>query len=96
MYVSHRCDFYLLVLVTGRDCETGELQLMVNFVTKGDNKKLLQPLVDQITASFPQVVNTWYSILGPSPSFNKDAYFGVNRSDLCHWIRLLSFFYRDD
>lgn len=72
------------MLLTGRDCETGQLQLMVNFVTKGDNKKLLQPLVVQIAASFPQVVNTWYSILAPSASFNEDAYFGVNRSSLCH------------
>lgn len=40
-----------------RDCDTGELQLMINFVTKGDKHELLRPLVDQITSLFPQVVS---------------------------------------
>uniref|UniRef100_A0A7I4CQQ9 TRAM domain-containing protein n=1 Tax=Physcomitrium patens TaxID=3218 RepID=A0A7I4CQQ9_PHYPA len=49
-----------LTIRSGRDCETGQLQLMVNFVTKGDKKDLLQPLVDQITTSFPQVAEVLY------------------------------------
>jgi 23S rRNA (uracil-5-)-methyltransferase RumA len=64
-----------LTIRSGRDCETGELQLMVNFVTKGDNKKLLQPLVEQITASFPQVVsvvNNVNSAVGPSSIVDKE------------------------
>ena len=40
-----------------RDCDTWELQLMINFVTKGDKHELLRPLVDQITSLFPQVVS---------------------------------------
>lgn len=52
--------FFNLAFETCRDCETGQLQLMVNFVTKGDKKDLLQPLVDQITTSFPQVVSRGY------------------------------------
>jgi tRNA/tmRNA/rRNA uracil-C5-methylase (TrmA/RlmC/RlmD family) len=45
-----------LIIRSGRDCNTGELQLMVNFVTKDDKPELLQPLVDHISASFPQLV----------------------------------------
>ena len=48
--------FFAIVFLIDRDRETGQLQLMVNFVTKGDKKELLQPLVDLITAAFPQVV----------------------------------------
>lgn len=75
------CNFYALVFLTGRDCETGQLQLMVNFVTKGDNKELLQPLVDRITASFPQVVTNESllpSFAWSSMSCNEEAYYGVN------------------
>ncbi len=32
---------------------------MVNFVTKDDKPELLQPLVDHISASFPQLVCSW-------------------------------------
>ncbi|KAG0566309.1 hypothetical protein KC19_7G054100 [Ceratodon purpureus] len=64
-----------LTIRSGRDCETGQLQLMVNIVTKGDNKALLQPLVDKITASFPQVVsvvNNVNSAVGPSSIVDKE------------------------
>lgn len=64
-----------LTIRSGRDCETGQLQLMVNFVTKGDNKELLQPLVDQITTAFPQVVsvvNNVNSAVGPSSIVDKE------------------------
>ncbi|XP_024365603.1 uncharacterized protein [Physcomitrium patens] len=64
-----------LTIRSGRDCETGQLQLMVNFVTKGDKKDLLQPLVDQITTSFPQVVsivNNVNSAVGPSSIVDKE------------------------
>ncbi|CAM6046439.1 unnamed protein product [Sphagnum compactum] len=64
-----------LTIRSGRDCNTGELQLMVNFVTKDDKPELLQPLVDHISASFPQVVsivNNVNTSIGPSSVGEKE------------------------
>jgi 23S rRNA (uracil-5-)-methyltransferase RumA len=64
-----------LTIRSGRDCNTGELQLMVNFVTKDDKPELLQPLVDHISASFPQlvsIVNNVNTSIGPSSVGEKE------------------------
>ncbi|CAK9223046.1 unnamed protein product [Sphagnum troendelagicum] len=64
-----------LIIRSGRDCNTGELQLMVNFVTKVDKPELLQPLVDHISASFPQlvsIVNNVNTSIGPSSVGEKE------------------------
>ncbi|CAK9271874.1 unnamed protein product [Sphagnum jensenii] len=64
-----------LTIRSGRDCNTGELQLMVNFVTKDDKPELLQPLVDRISASFPQlvsIVNNVNTSIGPSSVGEKE------------------------
>ncbi|KAL9829554.1 putative methyltransferase [Arabidopsis thaliana] len=45
-----------LMLRTGRNVETGSLELMVNFVTSSYKPELLKPLVDRIS-SIPQVVS---------------------------------------
>lgn len=58
-----------------RDCDTGELQLMINFVTKGDKHELLRPLVDQITSLFPQVVSRGvYSVSYLIPQYKRKLY----------------------
>ncbi|KAK3410868.1 hypothetical protein EUGRSUZ_J02895 [Eucalyptus grandis] len=53
---SHAGFLKHLMLRTGRDIETGQLEVMVNFVTSSYKPELLKPLVEKIT-SFPEVVS---------------------------------------
>ncbi|XP_028088300.1 uncharacterized protein LOC114288877 [Camellia sinensis] len=53
---SHAGYLKHLMLRTGRDVNTGLLQLMVNFVTSSHKPELLNPLVEKISA-IPEVVS---------------------------------------
>lgn len=53
---SHGGFLKHLMLRAGRNIETGQLELMVNFVTSSYKPELLKPLVEKIT-SFPEVVS---------------------------------------
>ncbi|KAI3455520.1 hypothetical protein Pfo_012183 [Paulownia fortunei] len=53
---SHRGFLKHLMLRTGRNVETGQPELMVNFVTSSYKPELLKPLVEKI-AAFPDVVS---------------------------------------
>ncbi|KAL3840840.1 hypothetical protein ACJIZ3_025431 [Penstemon smallii] len=53
---SHRGFLKHLMLRSGRNIETGQPELMVNFVTSAYMPELLKPLVDKV-AAFPEVVS---------------------------------------
>ncbi|XP_030464506.1 uncharacterized protein LOC115683977 [Syzygium oleosum] len=53
---SHAGFLKHLMLRTGRDIETGQPEVMVNFVTSSYKPELLKPLVEKIS-SFPEVVS---------------------------------------
>ncbi|CAM6084302.1 unnamed protein product [Calypogeia fissa] len=67
--VAHKGFLRHLMIRTGRDCDTGDLEVMVNLVTSTYQPDLLQPLVTSLVRSFPQIVsfvNNVTSSLGPS------------------------------
>ncbi|CAA0814660.1 RNA methyltransferase family protein [Striga hermonthica] len=53
---SHRGFLKHLMLRTGRNVETGQPELMVNFVTSSYKPEMLKPIVEKI-ATFPDVVS---------------------------------------
>ncbi|KAL0415149.1 UNVERIFIED_CONTAM: putative RNA methyltransferase BT [Sesamum latifolium] len=58
---SHRGFLKHLMLRTGRNIETGQPELMVNFVTSSYQPELLKPLVEKI-AAFPDVVSVMNNV----------------------------------
>lgn len=54
---THKGFLKHLVIRSGRDSGTGNVQLMVNIVTSTFEPLLLQPLVNELVASIPEVVS---------------------------------------
>ncbi|CAN1152227.1 Uncharacterized RNA methyltransferase CT0009 [Linum perenne] len=93
-YDVHSHDGFLkhLMLRTGRNAETGSLELMVNFVTSSYKIDLLKPLVEKISA-IPEVVsivNNVNTSVG-NTSVGEMEYTLHGRSTITETLRGLSF-----
>ncbi|KAJ7514561.1 hypothetical protein O6H91_23G050100 [Diphasiastrum complanatum] len=82
-----------LMIRSGRDCQNGELQLMVNVVTSDYEPDLLKPLVEHLVSKFPQVVsilnNVTASVGGSAVGEHEYLLHGVRTITEC--LRGLSF-----
>ncbi|PIN26961.1 tRNA uracil-5-methyltransferase [Handroanthus impetiginosus] len=89
---SHRGFLKHLMLRTGRNVETGQAELMVNFVTSSYKPELLKPLVDKISA-FPSVVsivNNVNTSVG-NTSVGEEEYTLIGKSTITETLRGLTF-----
>ncbi|EPS70396.1 hypothetical protein M569_04360, partial [Genlisea aurea] len=89
---SHRGFFKHLMLRTGRNVETGQPELMVNFVTSSYMPELLKPLVEKIS-SLPYVVsivNNVNTSVG-NTSVGEEEYILFGKSTITEGLRGLKF-----
>ncbi|KAL0354598.1 UNVERIFIED_CONTAM: putative RNA methyltransferase CT0009 [Sesamum radiatum] len=89
---SHRGFLKHLMLRTGRNIETGQPELMVNFVTSSYQPELLKPLVEKI-AAFPDVVSVMNNVntsVG-NTSVGEEEYTLFGKSTIMEILRGLKF-----
>ncbi|KAL2243272.1 uncharacterized protein LOC105157711 [Sesamum indicum] len=89
---SHRGFLKHLMLRTGRNIETGQPELMVNFVTSSYQPELLKPLVEKI-AAFPDVVSVMNNVntsVG-NTSVGEEEYTLFGKSTIMESLRGLKF-----
>ncbi|KAF8031022.1 hypothetical protein BT93_D0266 [Corymbia citriodora subsp. variegata] len=89
---SHAGFLKHLMLRTGRDIETGQPEVMVNFVTSSYKPELLKPLVEKIT-SFPEVVSVVNNVntsVG-NTSAGEEEYTLYGKSTITETLRGLTF-----
>ncbi|KAK4395173.1 putative RNA methyltransferase CT0009 [Sesamum angolense] len=89
---SHRGFLKHLMLRTGRNIETGQPELMVNFVTSSYQPELLKPLVEKI-ATFPDVVSVMNNVntsVG-NTSVGEEEYTLFGKSTIMESLRGLKF-----
>ncbi|KAK4427291.1 putative RNA methyltransferase CT0009 [Sesamum alatum] len=89
---SHRGFLKHLMLRTGRNTETGQPELMVNFVTSSYQPELLKPLVQKI-ADFPDVVSIMNNVntsVG-NTSVGEEEYTLLGKSTIMESLRGLKF-----
>uniref|UniRef100_A0A6N2KH38 Uncharacterized protein n=1 Tax=Salix viminalis TaxID=40686 RepID=A0A6N2KH38_SALVM len=89
---SHTGFLKHLMLRTGRNVETGLLELMVNFVTSSYKPELLKPLVEKISA-IPEVVSIMNNVntsVG-NTSVGEEEYTLHGKSTITEMLRGLTF-----
>ncbi|GFP86088.1 uncharacterized RNA methyltransferase ct0009 [Phtheirospermum japonicum] len=89
---SHRGFLKHLMLRTGSNVETGQPELMVNFVTSSYKPELLKPLVEKI-ATFPDVVSIMNNVntsVG-NTSVGEEEYTLLGKSTIMESLRGLKF-----